>query len=237
MDNLLTALRDSKVPNNSSSLLKSKNNFKGEFLFNSWHMMSSAGSDHENEYSPNHSPEHKSIRNGKNFMSYLNNQSLSQIPQELNMKEISELHQQAEKDLKAGRIETALEKFYVCIDQAFVAANRNPSDPEFSAYFVETLKFLNENALYFLKEDKIGVSLRILEISNEITGAKKYGVFPSIQSLTYNNLACCYRRMGKLEVALKYLERALGSLANTDERENAGITHINLCAIYSQMGK
>ena len=63
-----------------------------------------------------------------------------------------------------------------------------------------------------LKEDKVSASLKILEVCSELSNGKRYGLFPHINSLNFNLLACCYRRVGKLDTALKYLEKALAVL-------------------------
>lgn len=202
--------------------------------------MSSAGSDYENDYAPNShntSIRSKSRVEGKKIRNLKNSHDFYQNEREFDAEKLNKAHQQAEKELRLGHIEAALEKFYACIEQYFQAIGQDPTNPDFAEYFVQTLKYLNENALHMLKEDKIGISLRILEMCNEISSGKRYGSFPNVQSLTYNHMACCYRRMGKLETALKYLEKALPYQTGTHDHVNAGITHINLCAIYSQMGK
>jgi len=54
------------------------------------------------------------------------------------------------------------------------------------------------------------------------------------RAITWNNLACYYRRVGKLRAAVNYLERALAieeHLQNSDATQ----THLNLCATLSQL--
>ena len=66
--------------------------------------------------------------------------------------------------------------------------------------------------------------------------------------MTYNNFACFYRRTGKLTTSLKYLEHALkieydylNSLRSHNEYsasllvDNPADTHLNICAILSQL--
>jgi tetratricopeptide (TPR) repeat protein len=59
---------------------------------------------------------------------------------------------------------------------------------------------------------------------------------PRDKAITWNNLACYYRRVGKLRVAVTLLERALEieEYASPDE---ATQTHLNLCATLSQLNR
>merc|ERR1719271_1508123 len=59
---------------------------------------------------------------------------------------------------------------------------------------------------------------------------------PLEKALTYNNLACYYRRAGKLRTALTYLERALAIEEKVNGADMAQ-THLNLCATLSQLGR
>lgn len=55
--------------------------------------------------------------------------------------------------------------------------------------------------------------------------------------MTYNNLACYYRRQNKLRTALKYLEKALQLNTTASDAVNRASTHLNLCAVLSQLGR
>merc|ERR1719269_325041 len=59
---------------------------------------------------------------------------------------------------------------------------------------------------------------------------------PLEKALTYNNLACYYRRAGKLRTALTYLERALAIEEKVNGADMAQ-THLNLCATLSQLSR
>jgi len=54
------------------------------------------------------------------------------------------------------------------------------------------------------------------------------------RAITFNNMACYYRRTGKLRTALSFLERALAIEEHTQEADVAQ-THLNLCATLSQL--
>lgn len=60
------------------------------------------------------------------------------------------------------------------------------------------------------------------------------------KAVTYNNLACYYRRKGKLKASLNYLQLALKLEKQSDKTAFAGSradTHLNLCAVLSQLGR
>jgi tetratricopeptide (TPR) repeat protein len=54
------------------------------------------------------------------------------------------------------------------------------------------------------------------------------------RAITWNNLACYYRRMGKLRTAVTFLERAL-AIEEHIRNEDAAQTLLNLCATLSQL--
>jgi hypothetical protein len=62
--------------------------------------------------------------------------------------------------------------------------------------------------------------------------------YPAEKATTLNNLACYYRRLGKLHAAMTCLKKALEIettiLKNT---RNAADTHLNICAVLSQLGR
>lgn len=57
------------------------------------------------------------------------------------------------------------------------------------------------------------------------------------KSTTYNNLACYYRRVGKLRTALSYLIQALEMELKLEHPMTLADTHLNLCAVLSQLDK
>lgn len=84
------------------------------------------------------------------------------------------------------------------------------------------------------------VPTQLLKKADSLTAAA--GLFPDedsrlkLRALTHNNFGCVYLHFGLLHTALKSLERALKiENANPDLCENPGGTHLNVCAILSQM--
>ena len=57
------------------------------------------------------------------------------------------------------------------------------------------------------------------------------------KAATFNNLACYYRRQGKLHAALAYLQKSLKIESKLSNVQNPADTHINVCAVLSQLGK
>lgn len=59
-----------------------------------------------------------------------------------------------------------------------------------------------------------------------------------LRAVTYNNMGCFYKSMSKLHTALQYLRRAQKIEERPNSRcQNPAGTHLNLCALLSQMGK
>merc|ERR1712039_1170206 len=59
-----------------------------------------------------------------------------------------------------------------------------------------------------------------------------------LRAVTYNNMGCFYKSMGKLHTALQYLKKAQKIEERPNSRcQNPAGTHLNLCALLSQMGK
>ena len=56
-------------------------------------------------------------------------------------------------------------------------------------------------------------------------------------AITYNNLACYYKRLGHTRSALIFLEKALELEGNMDDSSFKADTHLNICAVLSQMGR
>ena len=55
-------------------------------------------------------------------------------------------------------------------------------------------------------------------------------------AVTYNNIATCYNRIQQPRTALKYLEMALEKERCLEDSNFQADTHLNMCAVFSQMG-
>merc|ERR1739845_34 len=59
-----------------------------------------------------------------------------------------------------------------------------------------------------------------------------------LRAVTYNNMGCFYKSMSKLHTALQYLRKAQKIEERSDGKcQNPAGTHLNLCALLSQMGE
>jgi len=56
-----------------------------------------------------------------------------------------------------------------------------------------------------------------------------------LRAVTYNNIGCYHRKMGQPIEALGSLQRALNLLDHIHDAQHAGDTHLNICAMLSQM--
>jgi len=156
---------------------------------------------------------------------------------ELNHAIFVKLQEISKYNVEIGNYEEGLANYDKCIEHLI----RTLPEGHISAIFVDflqkTVKFLNEVALKLLQEGKVKESLLLLERCRKMTHPNSFGPYPTLRSLTYNHLGCCYRRIGKLDKALYYLEKAWEFIQGIEKVETAGITHINLCAVLSQLGE
>lgn len=75
-------------------------------------------------------------------------------------------------------------------------------------------------------------ALDLLKKSEELCENNELG-----QAMTYNNMACYYRRIGKMRAALNFLQQALTIEAKLQRPEVQADTHLNICAVLSQLNK
>jgi len=82
-----------------------------------------------------------------------------------------------------------------------------------------------------LQQEHLKGAHELLKRAEEV--AEKH---PRDKAVTWNNLACYYRRVGKLRVAVTLLERAL-EIEEYTSPDEATQTHLNLCATLSQLNR
>lgn len=93
----------------------------------------------------------------------------------------------------------------------------------------------NALAMKYLAHDAVMDSVTVLRKAEAILAPGNFVRCHALQILTFNNLGCGYRKIGKLSSALKYLKEAARVGAGAVHVKNLSITHLNLCAIYSQL--
>lgn len=153
---------------------------------------------------------------------------------------LNHLEEQASKYLQRRSFLQATEAFLACLD--FRNSMSDSGSKECLDYCHSVIQLLNEQAMQLLKEtgnDSLEVVKRILKICEEATLPGKFGNLIKSQVLIMNNLACVYRREGRLQRALSYLERAykLVTANFSNDAASRGMTCLNLSALLSQMGK
>lgn len=84
----------------------------------------------------------------------------------------------------------------------------------------------------YLQQEDFNMVLELLKKAEILTERDPPG-----RAATYNNLACYYRRQGKLHAALQYLQKALKIESRLTNVQNPADTHINACAVLSQLGR
>lgn len=156
---------------------------------------------------------------------------------ELNHAIFLKLQDVARSNIEIGNYEEGLANYDKCIEHLLKTLSEGPNSVMFKDFLVNAVKYLNEVGLRLLQEEKIKESLLILERCRKMTHPNSFGSYPTLRSLTYNHLGCCYRRIGKLDKALYYLEKAWEFIQGIENVDTAGITHINLCAVLSQFGE
>jgi tetratricopeptide (TPR) repeat protein len=91
-------------------------------------------------------------------------------------------------------------------------------------------------AMSFLQQDNFPVAVDLLKKAEVLT-AQHGNRFAAEHATTLNNLACYYRRLGKLHAAMTSLRSAVAIERRLGRVGNAADTLLNLCAVLSQLGK
>jgi len=87
-------------------------------------------------------------------------------------------------------------------------------------------------AMTYLQQEDFAMVLELLKKAEILTERD-----PAGRAVTFNNLACYYRRQGKLHSALQYLQNALKIEAKLARVDNPADTYLNTCAVLSQLGR
>merc|ERR1719498_1468329 len=82
-----------------------------------------------------------------------------------------------------------------------------------------------------LSQGKLKAAFELLQRADQVADKNQRD-----KAITWNNLACYYRRIGKLRSAATLLERAL-EIEEYAEPSSAAQTHLNLCATLSQLNR
>eukprot|EP00397_Hematodinium_sp_SG-2012_P040311 GEMP01044142.1.p1 GENE.GEMP01044142.1~~GEMP01044142.1.p1 ORF type:complete len:517 (+),score=114.43 GEMP01044142.1:37-1587(+) len=97
------------------------------------------------------------------------------------------------------------------------------------------LEAYNFLATQLLQQNSLKSAYELLKKAEQL--CKSQGLAQELGiAVTYNNIACYFRRLGKLRTAVHYLERAL-RVEDRIGSADVSQTHLNLCATLSQLGK
>ncbi len=110
--------------------------------------------------------------------------------------------------------------------------NFGSTSKEFSRTCKQLCEICNILAVYYLKKEDVNSALDLLKKSEELVENNELG-----QAMTFNNMACYYRRIGKMRKALSFLQQALTIEARLQRPEVQADTHLNICAVLSQLNK
>ena len=90
----------------------------------------------------------------------------------------------------------------------------------------------NSLAMQYLQQDAFAACLMLLKKAEALAGRHK-----PLLAITMNNLACYYRRRAQPKMALGYLQKALEIEGKCREPHKPADTHLNACAVQSQLGR
>jgi len=115
-------------------------------------------------------------------------------------------------------------------------------DTVLSTLFERLAVGYNTLGMKHLKDGQTDISCRFFEKAEALTDPANLHMNPEsrlvLRAVTYNNMGCFYKSMSKLHTALQYLKKAQKIEERSNGRcQNPAGTHLNLCALLSQMGK
>ncbi|CAJ1351393.1 unnamed protein product [Effrenium voratum] len=115
-------------------------------------------------------------------------------------------------------------------------------DTMLSTLFERLAVGYNTLGMKHLKDNNTDVSCKFFEKAEALTDPANLHMNPEsrlvLRAVTYNNMGCFYKSFGKLHTALQYLKKAQKIEEKSQGRcQNPAGTHLNLCALLSQMGK
>lgn len=97
---------------------------------------------------------------------------------------------------------------------------------------------LNREAMTYLKQENFPLSLKTLKDAEKLLKTLGPNENLKLHGITLNNFGCFYKRINKPNVALKFLKKACEKESiEPIDRVNLAGTLLNMCAIYSQLGK
>merc|ERR1719454_2026342 len=115
-------------------------------------------------------------------------------------------------------------------------------DTVLSTLFERLAVGYNTLGMKHLKDGNTEISCKFFEKAEALTDPANLHMNSEsrlvLRAVTYNNMGCFYKSMSKLHTALQYLRKAQKIEERSNGKcQNPAGTHLNLCALLSQMGK
>lgn len=139
--------------------------------------------------------------------------------------EEGEIAQRVQELVRAGKSLEALE----ALEGALHVAQTAEHAPMLSADLCE---LCNSVGMCFLNKGEMSTSLDLLKRAESLCEQRS-----SLHASVLNNLACYYRKLGKARTALVYLDKAREIEATAPSPKSVANTHLNYCAILSELGR
>lgn len=149
----------------------------------------------------------------------------SSNPQLLALRKLDALSESLQREGKLLEALTAMEKGLILRGHIF-----GIDSAEVSAACRAVAEVANYIAMTLLQQDAFDVALELLKKAEVLSER-----LPAVRAVTLNNLACYYRKRGKLRTALEYCRRALGIEAKLQQKVKSADTHLNMCTILSEL--
>ena len=131
---------------------------------------------------------------------------------------------------QSGQYAQALE----CMEKGLVLRQHffGPQSPEVWEACKTVGEVCNLLAMTYLQQDEFPLVLELLKKAEILTERD-----PTGRAVTLNNLACYHRRQGNLHASLTSLTHALHIESTLEDVPNRADTHLNMCAVLSQLGR
>lgn len=149
-------------------------------------------------------------------------------------REFVQLQEAGDHDAAVRCLETVLRQEQAKVQQM--------QDTVLSSLFERLAVGYNTLGMKYLKDGNTEISCKFFEKAEALTDPANLHLNPEsrlvLRAVTYNNMGCFYKSMSKLHTALQYLRKAQALEARSKGKcQNPAGTHLNLCALLSQMGK
>ncbi|KAL4503053.1 hypothetical protein ABPG72_014282 [Tetrahymena utriculariae] len=146
------------------------------------------------------------------------------------METINILQQRCESLYKSAKYNECIESMEELVSAKKAYYGEDSS--EYAKSSERLCEVLNLSAMINLQKEKFDLTIEQLRKAEMLCHTSL-----RFKATTYNNLACFYRRTGKLRTAYNYLQMALEIELKMGNMPSLADTHLNLCAVLSQLDR